>query len=1048
MMPGHSTLRFAAAIALFAALFSDAMASQPSIVKAVWASEPPRIDGRVDDACWQEAPAATGFLLMHTDLVAPYQALGYFAHDDAQLYVGVKCLKTHGAQPHGAERTRDDYFFADDLVEILIDPGGTGERYYQFVVNAYGSPWETARSAGGAKHDPRWRADWQAAAVIEDDYWSLEAAIPYYNFGALSDLNRDWSINLCRQSHTPYAYSSIAPQGVFHDPKLFAKLTGLRGPFDRYEIDAEDAYVRREPSIRPPLATLRLPVTNTGNQPRSINIKKFAAGEPSALHSQTVILQPGATFESKTAALELEPLLSGRNDVYLVRSRPTTDRLVVADSESGRILAQHYVREPHYLEVMSVEVADPWHKKLGTERTHEVSLDVTIGLDKEILQRGSLQVTLHERSSRSNARASEQGVAERKIDAPHQVTSLTFPVHDVDWGTYSVVARFLDHAGQEICSAHEQVNVLPGPPHHVVVLNNFVSELTDTRVRGLTGQRRIELMNPRDGWIWFQLEGSGSARIEGQNIRLEAGEAMHRLAAGRYVLLLEAPDQRLIARAVPEIMYTQFPSGPGTDGYDVNLYMNRQNPQSLWTPGAELGRYNWEFLQQHVLNNCNVIVGDTDQPNLLADWTKSGRKWMTTTGAPGYHLFGPAPGKFATAVECVRYWTKSPGYSHPLASGGIADDCSNATERQFVEWARAMRLIAEDPQWADHRFYPWASWAFGSDGSRAFLRSVVELGWKYAFYQFLPEQPSEADARQLFEQGFALNARSFNGRSWQSVRNMIATLGIMSHPPLSQNVDPAVDFRSHMDLQMHALANHPAFFGLYGVQWYYSAYADEENARWAGHLYRHYCIEGRTDRATEEPYRLDHITNPDFEQATRGWTVESAESGSVRAEELSGYGESLQGRYLGGSRGDKFLVFKRSGQGPNQISQTMRNLEPGRLYSIKMITADWRDIYQGRSKKKPTRLRIGLAGATMESRHRTNYWFTFPINWGNKLGEFNYQNRAYLTYHWYVFRAEAAQALLTISDWLKNNEPGGPIGQEVMVNFVEVQPYFEGPSPR
>jgi hypothetical protein len=34
-------------------------------------------------------------------------------------------------------------------------------------------------------------------------------------------------------------------------------------------------------------------------------------------------------------------------------------------------------------------------------------------------------------------------------------------------------------------------------------------------------------------------------------------------------------------------------------------------------------------------------------------------------------------------------------------------------------------------------------------------------------------------------------------------------------------------------------------------------------------------------------------------------------------------------------------------------------------------------------------------------------------------------------------------ARLTISDWADERNPGGPIGQEMVYNFVEVQPYFE-----
>jgi len=42
-----------------------------------------------------------------------------------------------------------------------------------------------------------------------------------------------------------------------------------------------------------------------------------------------------------------------------------------------------------------------------------------------------------------------------------------------------------------------------------------------------------------------------------------------------------------------------------------------------------------------------------------------------------------------------------------------------------------------------------------------------------------------------------------------------------------------------------------------------------------------------------------------------------------------------------------------------------------------------------------------------------------------------------------VFRALGTTAKLTISDWIDATDPGGPIGQEILYNFVEVQPYIE-----
>ena len=47
-----------------------------------------------------------------------------------------------------------------------------------------------------------------------------------------------------------------------------------------------------------------------------------------------------------------------------------------------------------------------------------------------------------------------------------------------------------------------------------------------------------------------------------------------------------------------------------------------------------------------------------------------------------------------------------------------------------------------------------------------------------------------------------------------------------------------------------------------------------------------------------------------------------------------------------------------------------------------------------------------------------------------------------MNYHWRVFRAKAATARLVVSDWKSAAEAGGPAGQELMFNFLELQPYL------
>ncbi|MBI3920875.1 MAG: hypothetical protein HY318_05595 [Armatimonadetes bacterium] len=55
---------------------------------------------------------------------------------------------------------------------------------------------------------------------------------------------------------------------------------------------------------------------------------------------------------------------------------------------------------------------------------------------------------------------------------------------------------------------------------------------------------------------------------------------------------------------------------------------------------------------------------------------------------------------------------------------------------------------------------------------------------------------------------------------------------------------------------------------------------------------------------------------------------------------------------------------------------------------------------------------------------------------------FTRDNNLPVTYRFLVFRARGEEAMLTISDWASDTDPGGPIGQELMHNFIEVQPYL------
>ncbi len=253
-----------------------------------------------------------------------------------------------------------------------------------------------------------------------------------------------------------------------------------------------------------------------------------------------------------------------------------------------------------------------------------------------------------------------------------------------------------------------------------------------------------------------------------------------------------------------------------------------------------------------------------------------------------------------------------------------------------------------------------------------------------------------------------------------------------------------------MDMMFNLVANDPDVFGLYGIMEYSIGAADKEVLLWASRLMRHYCIEGNTSMLSDTPYVLTHIENPDFDDDSKAWTLSPAEEarhteggqGSMAVKYLDGYG-MFQGRHtfykIPPDNGNHFLWTKRSERKPNVFSQEIRNLQPGKLYSVKVISGDYSDLVKGEDAKKTLALSVKIEGAEVIADKSFQEEWRKPNTMGARGGTYSY----WMNLHRIVFRATSGRAELVISDWLAENAPGGPIGQEIICNFIDVQPYLE-----
>jgi len=617
---------------------------------------------------------------------------------------------------------------------------------------------------------------------------------------------------------------------------------------------------------------------------------------------------------------------------------------------------------------------------------------------------------------------------------------VTFDVQQLPSAEYVISAVIVGPNGARIGENATVALKWGGQPasfKNIKVLNNLVWELLhlERKQSQEIGDRQTFSL-PCDRWVFVRsaakVGAGGGAGISidsddadrpaikhgpgGESTR----EAMRFLTAGEHALHVhskgDARLERLVVRAIPMLQHAFYGADPHIHPY---------------------GPYDWDFLAKDVLPNVNTMISSSGRvPAHLKQWHQQGRHWITIIGLPS-GVTADAGG----VEKAYEHWSGATGFQHPLMSGIIVDEFGGGDAPIYDTYRQAVERICANPRFKGKAYMPYGGTFYGDDRSRRFAKACIDGGGYIPWERYLIEQPTEEAARDFIKRRVTDRMPLWERALPGCTARMVLVWGYMSQPTESLNVDPTVDYRVYMDMQMHAAATHPSCFGLGGFQWYHSSYCDEENVRWAGRLFRHYAIEGRTEPLCDDPYKLTHVRNPDFADGTTGWTVEPAEAGSIQTRSHRGY-SWLQGRYPRTRMGDTFLWSKRSSRKPNVFGQAIKDLRAGRLYSMKMITGDFQDLANEVSKRAAHAMTIKLDGVDVLPGAKRSFQFAFPNCYAHRLGKFNAKHSYWMNYHWRVFRAKAETARLTVTDWAGDTKAGGPIGQELMFNFVEIQPYI------
>jgi hypothetical protein len=130
-------MRLALAVAAAGVLAACAVpaCAQPPRIQAVRLDSPPKIDGVLDDACWQR-PADASEFWYRGNLTRPSEETeAWICYDASCIYVAFWCHDPQPGKIVAQQRKRGGSFGADDRVILHIDPWHSHQNTSYFLAD-------------------------------------------------------------------------------------------------------------------------------------------------------------------------------------------------------------------------------------------------------------------------------------------------------------------------------------------------------------------------------------------------------------------------------------------------------------------------------------------------------------------------------------------------------------------------------------------------------------------------------------------------------------------------------------------------------------------------------------------------------------------------------------------------------------------------------------------------------------------------------------------------------------------------------------------------
>lgn len=279
------------------AMAPAATAANRPVIKAAAIAGDVVLDGRLDEAAWQGAPAARDFVQYdpNNGLPATQRTEVRFVYGDDALYIGARMYDTEGGRGVRTQLARRDGQSDGDNILFVFDTYHDHAGRTMMQINPSGVKFDAGQASPFA--DPSWDPIWEASTHTDSLGWTAEMRIPFSQLRFPRDKVQTWGMQIWRYEQRVNETSMWAYWGKNENggPQLFGTLEDMHVPSGQIGVELMPYAVG---SNSPPRLT-------TGPDANNRETGWRFGGDMKALLSSSLTLD--ATFNPDFGQVEVDP---------------------------------------------------------------------------------------------------------------------------------------------------------------------------------------------------------------------------------------------------------------------------------------------------------------------------------------------------------------------------------------------------------------------------------------------------------------------------------------------------------------------------------------------------------------------------------------------------------------------------------------------------------------------------------------------------------------------------------------------------------------------